>query len=328
MARFESWFRPWLDDPGPWDHWELDPSDEETLAALLRGAAGPARVRLENDFAAEARRFGATALVDRLAAAPPDGESLFRTALALAAADHYRARVAPPRRDPGGSTNPANRERWAALRPYLLRQLHAWAEDNAADSLVWRAVAGRIADDWIPAEQIGRSLERQLSETGLFTSVAVELDLKPPVPGGSVWLRARTAETLERIREALAQRQPVPVEVLRDPLTAPAAAQILVVYRLEDRDDGWLSLTGYDPVAPDTPQGLRLQSGPDGLRVREPQDGEGRPAVKGLRCIAAPPGEPPLFGWRRRLRWVLPWGLFWYLGRRWRLFRDRKHDRG
>lgn len=304
----------------------MEAPEAAAVAELLRVAAGPAKARLENDFAAEARRFGAIALVDRLAAAPLEPEALFRIVLALAAVDHYRARLAPPRPDPGGSTNRTNRERWAMLRPHLLRRLHAWAEDNAADSLVWRAVAGRIADNWIPAEQISRSLERQLSQTGLFTSVAVELDLKPPVPGGSAWLRDRTAETLERIKAALAQRQPLAVEVLRDPLTAPTAAQILVVYRLEDRDDGWLSLTGYDPVAPDAPQGMRLQLGPDALRVREPQDGEGCPTVKGLRCIALPPGEPPLFGWRRRLRWVLPWGLFWYLGRRWWLFRDRKRD--
>ena len=327
MARLESWFRPWLDDPGPWELWEPETSEQEALAAVLLSAAGPAKARLENDFAAEARRFGATALVDRLAAAPLEAEALFRIVLALAALDHYRARLAPPRPDPGGNTNPTNRKRWAALRPYLLRRLHAWAEANAAESLVWRAVAGRIADNWIPAEQISRGLERQLSQTGLFTSVAVDLDLKPPVPGGGVWLRARTAETLERIKAALEQRQPLAVEVLRDPLTAPAAAQILVIYRLEDRDDGWLSLAGYDPTTPDAPQRMKLQLGPEALRVREPQDGEGRPAVKGLRCIAAPPGEPPLFGWRRRLRGVLPWGFFWYLGRRWRLFRDRKRDR-
>jgi len=327
VARLESWFRPWLDDPGPWDPWEMEPPEAAAVAELLRGAAGPARERLESDFAAEARRFGATALADRLAATPAEPEALFRIVLALAAIDHYRARLAPPRPDPGGSTNATNRERWAALRPYLLRRLHAWAEDNAADSLIWRAVAGRIADNWIPAEQISRSLERQLSETGLFTSVAVDLDLKPPVPGGGAWVRARTAETLERIKAALAQRQPVAVEVLRDPLTAPAGAQVLVVYRLEDRGDGWLFLTGYDPATPGAPQRMRLQLGPEALRVREPQDSEGRPAVKGLRCIDAPPGEPPLFGWRRRLRRVLPWGLFWYLGRRWRLFRDRKRDR-
>jgi len=327
VARLESWFRPWLDDPGPWDLWVLEPPEAAAVAERLRGAAGPAKARLENDFAAEARRFGAAALVDRLAAAPLEAEALFRIALALAAVDHYRARLAPPRPDPGGSTNPANRQRWAALRPYLLQRLQEWAEGNPADSLVWQAVAGRVADNWIPAEQISRGLERQLSQTGLFTSVAVELDLKPPVPGGGAWLRARTAETLERIRAALSRRQPLAVEVLRDPLTVPAAAQILVIYRLEDRDNGWLSLTGYDPATPDAPQRMELQFGPEALRVREPQDGEGRPAVKGLRCIAAPPGQPPLFGWRHRLRWVLPWGLFWYLGRRWRLFRDRKRDR-
>ncbi|HIC80298.1 MAG TPA: hypothetical protein EYP07_04940, partial [Kiloniellaceae bacterium] len=80
MARLESWFRPWLDDPGPWDLWVLEPPEAAAVAERLRGAAGPAKARLENDFAAEARRFGAAALVDRLAAAPLEAEALFRYA--------------------------------------------------------------------------------------------------------------------------------------------------------------------------------------------------------------------------------------------------------
>ena len=326
MPAYHSWFRPWLDDPGPWEVWQLETEEEIAVAAALQDAAAPAEAELHGLFGDQADVFGGGALVRHLAQQPAVAESLFRAALAIAALDHYRARVGVPRAEPGGSTNPINRDRWAALRPYLMERVEHCLQSNAADSLLWRAVLGRVADNWVPAALIGRRLERHLMESGLFTSVAVDLDLRPPVPGGRVWLRAETAKTLETVKASLARRQPVLVELLRDPLVSPTTAQWVVAYRMETAEDGWTTLACYDPAQGAAPLGLRLRLEDDALTVRESSTEEARPAVKALRAITCAKAAPPLFGLRRRLRWVLPWGLFWYLKRRWQVFRSRKRE--
>ncbi|WP_299624587.1 hypothetical protein [Pelagibius sp.] len=324
MPTYKSWFRPWLDDPGPWEAWRLETEEETAVAAALQDAAGPAEATLHGLFGDQADVFGGRALVQHLAHQPAEAEPLFRAALAIAALDHYRARVAVPRAEPGGSTNPANRDRWAVLRPYLIGRVQHGLQSNAADSLLWRAILGRVADNWVPTALIGRRLERHLMESGLFTSVAVDLDLRPPVPGGRVWLRGETAKTLETVKASLARRQPVLVELLRDPLVSPAAAQWVVVYRMETAADGWTTLACYDPALGAAPLSLRLRLEDDALTVREPSTEEAGPAVKALRAVTYATAAPPLFGLRRWLRWVLPWGLFWYLKRRWQVFRSRK----
>lgn len=302
-------------------------TDEETaLSAALQDAAAPAEAALHGLFGDQADVFGGGALVRHLAQRPVEAQPLFRAALAIAALDHYRARVSVPRAEPGGGTNPVNRDRWAVLRPYLMQRVRHGLQSNATDSLLWRAILGRVADNWVPTALIGRRLERHLMESGLFTSVAVDLDLRPPVPGGRVWLRAETAKTLETVKASLARRRPVLVELLRDPLASPAAAQWAVVYRMDTTEDGWTTLACYDPALGAAPLSLRLRLEDDALTVRESPAEEVGPAVKALRVITYAPAPPPLFGPRRRLRWLLPWGLFWYLKRRWQVFRSRKRE--
>lgn len=326
MPTYQSWFRPWLDDPGPWEVWRLETEEEIAVAAALQDAAAPAEAELHGLFGEQADVFGGGALVRHLARQPVEAEPLFRAAVAIAALDHYRSRVGIPRPEPGGNTNPANRERWSALRPYLMARAQQCLQSNAADSLLWRAILGRVADNWVPTALIGRRLERHLMDSGLFTSIAVDLDLRPPVPGGRVWLRAETAKALETVKASLAGRQPVLVELLRDPLVSPAAAQWVVVYRMETAEDGWTTLACYDPVLGIAPLSLRLRLEDDALTVRESSAAEAGPAIKALRVVAVTETLPPLFGLRRRLRWLLPWGFFWYLKRRWQVFRSRRRE--
>ena len=206
MPRYESWLRPWLDHPGPWEVWQLEPDEEAALTALLNDAAASADETLRERYGDQAELFGAAELVRRLVNEGLPAEPLFHTALAIAAVDHYEACVTMRRPEPGGGTNPTNRKHWSALRPYLMERLQRSVAVNTAGSLESRAIFGCLADNWIPVEQISRQLKGQLDGSGLFTSVDVTLDLRPPVAGGRAWLRTETAETLTAVKERLAKR--------------------------------------------------------------------------------------------------------------------------
>ncbi|CAN0421146.1 unnamed protein product, partial [Ectocarpus sp. 13 AM-2016] len=250
-------------------------------------------------------------------------DRLFRIAQAVAAVDCYRARVTARRPEPGGDTNSVNRVCWSRLHPFLMARLTQCLQANAVQSLVCCAISGRVADKWMPAAEMSRQLEHELVDSGLFSSVEVSLDLRLPVPGGRTWLAGETEKTVAAIRESLARRQPVLVEILRDPVTSPAAAQIVVVYRLEEPADNKAMLTYYDPALATAPGSLRIaktdygfvfhdvpsQAAPDS----DAPESEDRAAAQGLHLLAVPPAPPPLFGARRWLRWCLPWGLCWYL---------------
>ena len=321
MAHYQSWFRPWLDDPGAWEIWQFGPEEEAEIAALLAEAGRAAAERLVGHYGGQANSFGALALIEKLSAQTAGAEDLFRLALILLAVDHYRAQVAVPRPEPGGGTNPVNRDCWARLRPYLMARLRRCLAANAADSLAARAILGRIADNWIPGPEIARRLEREIMDSGAFVSVEVGLDLKLPVPGGRVWLRAETEKALSAVTALLRKRQPALIEVLRDPTTAPGSAQFLVVYELQAQDDGTV-LSCYDPKDATRPRRLRLKALEDRVAFQELPADETRPAVRGFRVLDLPRELPPLSWIRRWLRWVF--GFFWYLKRRWRLWADRK----
>lgn len=324
MPPRESWFRPWLDDPGPWEGWQLDAEEAASFAALQAAAGEVAEGRLVDCYGAQADRFGAVALARRLSLETVSAEDLFRTALILLALDCYRARAPVPRPAAGGSTNPANRERWAVLRPHLIARLEQWLGANASGSLFARAVLGRVAEDWIPAAQIGRRLEETIMASGDFTSVEVAFDLRPPARGGEAWLKAEAEKTLAAIRDLLAERQPALIEVLRDPGTAPAGAQLLVVYRLEEEPGQGAKLLCYDPADAPNARFLKLGLGAGGLRFEESPASEDRAVVKGIRLVDLPSQPPPLSRFRRWFRWIF--SICWYVRRRWLIFRRRKRD--
>lgn len=323
MPRYQSWFRPWLDHPGPWDPWNLTAEEMDAVAALLPAAGAQARQRLRDLYGEQANRFGGLALVERLSTESLRADDLFRLALVLLAVDHYGARMAVPQPAAGGSTNQVNVDRWAALQPYLLERLRDHLSASAADSLVARAVLGSIGENWIPTAQIGRQLQQQIMASGFVASVEVALDLRLPNPGGGAWLRAETAKTLEATRVLLADRRPAVVEVLRDPMAPPTAAQILVVYHLETTQAG-TKLTCYDPEAVATPCRLRVNLNDDDANFQESPANESRPSIKALRLIAPQPVAPDVLGASRWWHWL--GGLWWYLKRRWLVFRHRRRD--
>lgn len=326
MPRYESWFRPWLDDPGPWPVWQMTPEEETAAAGLLREAVEPTCSQLKKTYGCEADTFGARDLVRRLADTAGATETLFRTALAIAAVDHYRARVTPRRPEPGGETNPVNRARWSRLQPFLMSRLTDCLRTNAEPALACCAISGRVAEQWISEAQLRHQLKQQLLDSDLFDSVEISIDLKLPVPGGDAWLHGETAKTLSAVRESLARRQPGVIEVLRDPATTPAAAQVLVVYRLEEAEDGWTTLACYDPAAEDGRCRLRLRQRGKRFVIRTQPASETLSAVSGLRLMDLAPARPPLFGLRRWLRWVLPWGPLWYVKRRCLVWYHRKRE--
>ncbi|MGD8497951.1 MAG: hypothetical protein PVG82_03525 [Chromatiales bacterium] len=321
----QSWFRPWLDEPGPWDVWSLQPEQQATLRALVDQAVESAIETLDAAYGREATAFDPAGLVRRLAAEPSTVQPWFSLARAILARDYYLARARCPRPESGGQTNPTNRKRWARIEPYGFDRLRACLSANLTESLLIRAAYGRLPDDGSANERLLQRLRRQVEAAGLFESFELSLNLKAPLPGGRRRVNAETATTLEWIRAELRERRPVLVEVIRDSLEAPGDAQIILVYRLEEQADGWLRLDAYDPVHEAEPVGFRLRTEGQSM-IYDRQPDEQRPAPKGLRRIVLEDAGPPLFGLRRWLRWVLPWRPLWWLKRRWLIALSRKRD--
>ena len=326
-------FRPWLDDPGPWPDWHLEAEEQQAFAAALTAGAAQAAERLSNLYGAQAETFGATALVQALAAQALPEADLQSAALAIAAADHHHARLFVPRAGAGGLTDPANRKRWQELRPYLVARALAMLRDNAADALMWRAILGRVADDWVPVAQLTRAIHQELSASGLFSDVQVTLELNPPVAGGGRWIALQSKGALAELRRRLRSREACLVELIRDTEAAPPALELAVAYRLEDEltlgRDGvervrlWL----YDPRRGAVAVSLRITLADDRLQAVELPAAEGRPSVKALRLVRlVVPADPPFTGWRRWLRPVHPWGAFWWLRRVCLLVLARKRE--
>ncbi len=325
MSSYESRFRPWLDDPGSWPALDLTTAEAAGLAAPLAAGAAAASEKLRNLYGDEAETSGALALVAALGQTGLPEAELRAAVLAVAAGDHYAACLPLPRLRPGD-------RRWARIRPYLLARAAALLRDNAAEALLWRAVASRIADTWAPQAELSRALQQELSASGLFDEVAVTLELNPPVAGGGRWVALQTKGTLAELRRRLAADEACLLELIRDAEADHPATDIVVAFRLEDElnlgRDGvervrlWL----YDPRRGPQAVSLRLTLADDRVQaVETPADGL-RPSVKAVRLVSLAPAAPPLFGWRRHLARLLPWDFFWRLQRHWQLSLNRDKD--
>jgi len=334
----QSRFRPWLDHlgidgPGAWPDWELDTGEEAAVAAALAAGAAEAAERLTNLYGKESATFGATALVAALGAQPLPPRDLQRAALAIAACDHHRLRLDLPRAAAGGLTSRANRRRWQALRPYLVARAQAMVEANATDALMWRAIFGRIADNWMPVAQLTRAIHQELSASGLFDDVQVTLELNPPVAGGGRWVAMQCKSALAALRKRLAAREACLVELIRDAEVDPPAVDLVVAWRLEDEltlgRDGVdrVRLWIYDPRRGGVGASLRLTLAEDGVQAVEMPAAKDLPSVKALRLVRLADADPPIFGWRRWLAAVHPWGCLWWLKRQVLLFTTRGRAR-
>lgn len=335
MSTYESRFRPWLDDLGSWPDWQLQSDESSVFVDDIAVAGQEAANHLTELYGSKADVFGAGTHIEDMASQLPDEEAMQAMAIAIAACDHYNARVTVPRVSVGGLTNSANSKRWQTLRPYLVKRCQETLCRAAAQSMLWRSILARMPDNWLPTAQLTRALRRQLDESGMFKEFEVALDLKAPVPGGERWIAMQCAATVAALRTRLKAREACLVELIRDPGSGPLAAQFVVVYRMHDEigtdeetGSGRVTLSCYEPTLGGAV--YRLQLALTGERVvfrsfDEPRDV--RPAVKALRLVALDTVEPPLFGWRRRLRAILPWRPLWWVKRVLLLFVLRERER-
>lgn len=323
MSSFESRFRPWLDDLGAWPDWQLTPEEARGFAEDLAAAGAQAGERLANLYGKQADSFGAAGLAETLAGQSLDEADLQAVALAIAAADYHRARLSAPRAAAGGLANPANSARWERLRPYLVARCRAALAAGGAEALQWRAILGRVPDNWPPAAPLTRALQQELNASGLFSEVEVTLELNPPVAGGGCWIAMQLRGALAELRQRLPAREPCLVELIRD--AEDVAPQWVVAYRLEDElslgRDGVerVRLWFHDPRRGGDDVSLRITLADDRIQAVEFPAPEAAAAVKALRLLKLAPADPPRFGWRRWFGRAHPWGVFWWLNRLWQL---------
>jgi hypothetical protein len=319
-------FRPRLDDPGPWQAWELDQKERQLVGDALHSAADETADRLHSLFGQIGSSFGAAALARSLAAAPFDHDHAFALAKAVTALDYHWYRATPPNPRPGGLTNSTNRKVWERLRPHLFDRLLALIASDVWQSLLWRAVFERIPESWLPVTLIEQALENNLVRFGPYKSVEVDLELSSTSSGGLEWIRENVKQSIEFIERALRKRRPVLIELVRSAASSPLSTQTLVVYCAEKTESGDLRMLCYDTG--DARHVVRIDAvtGEEVLRIEDSNDDTGRATIKALRVCSIDPARPPLFGARRYLDRWLPWKLFWSLKRRFVLLFERRRD--
>jgi hypothetical protein len=314
LTVYRSRFRPWLDNPGPLPAWDATPEEQAAVAEALAAGAATACEKLSNLYEDHAEISGAVELIGRLGSTALPPQCLAATARALVAADYFHARSAPPC---DGQV--------AAFRDYLVTRTLEMLQGNAAEALLWRAVYGRIADNWAPQAQLTRALQQELSASGLFGSVEVTLELNPPVAGGGRWIAMQTRGTLAELRQRLQRGEVVLLELIRDAEADLPAVNLVAAYHLEDEltfgRDGVdrVRLRVYDPQRGGEAVSLRLTLSDDRVQSVETPAAAKLPSVKALRPVRLPPVQPPLEGWRRQLGSRPPWTALWWARRLWRL---------
>ena len=316
MTAGTSWFRPELDDLGPWEDWTLTAEETRALQGAQSAAAAAAIGELRRLFGRAASVFGAETLAERLGRQPIDAAAAFSLAKVIAALDYFEARARPPQLSAGGTTHPGNRRRWVRLRKHLLSRAHAALADDSRLSILWHSVLGRVPENWLAAPVLQRSMAAGLAQSGAYTTIDVHLDLAVDPPGGMRWLADRTQEAIAAIEAALKRGKPSLVELIRADEPAPSAAAVVLAYGLEKTTNGGHHLRVHHPQTgrhghllcrPSTAGACRITTTPDD------QDGS---AVLALRHLPIEPAKPPLFGPRRYLFWLLPWRTLWWV-RRW-----------
>src|SRR3546814_4823686 len=121
-------------------------AEQAACAAALSAGGDLAAERLVNLYGGEAQASGALDLVAALAALPPATGELQATALAIAAADRYAARL-------------DGRCGCQHFGPYLAARTLAMLRENAADALLWRAIYARVADGFETVDPLTRSID-------------------------------------------------------------------------------------------------------------------------------------------------------------------------
>lgn len=323
MTTRKSWFRPRFDDPGRWPDWEPEPEELRQVQHALTSAADSAVKRMRALYGVSSKTFGAESLATSLAKKPASGHAAFALARAIVLMDYHAHRAAAPRMEPGGLTNSRNRQIWDRLRPHLVARLEDALTADADSSILWRAILSRIPETPIPTELIERSIARQLAGISPYASISVELDIGSQVRGGTRWIAKQTDLALAAIDQALADRKPCLVELIRAPSAAPHQAASVIVYAMESDQAGDHRIYFLDPEQEGGRSVLLMETVGERRWFTEPGSSTDRPPVKALRLWAIEPAKPPLFGLRRVLDRLLPWRLFWILKRRLVLaFRD------
>ena len=316
MTAGTTWFRPALDDLGPWEDWTLTPEELLTLQQAQSGAAADAIGQLRRHFGRTAAVFGAEALADRLGQQPIDEAAAFSLAKAIAALDYFSARANPPRPSAGGLTHPGNRRRWVRLRQHLLMRARLALAEGGGGSILWHSILGRVPRNWIPVPILQRSMAAGLSLTGPYAAIDVRLHLAADPPGGLSWLAEQTGRTIAAVEVALKRGKPSLVELVRADEPAPSAVTVILVYGMDKTSDGNRRLQVHHPETGRNARLLYRSPTAGNGRITMVPDDQDRSTILALRHLPIEPAKAPLFGARRYLFWLLPWRMLWWI-RRW-----------
>jgi hypothetical protein len=315
-------FRPQLDRLPAIDEPQLSTDELAALTAAQKTAAEKADTTLTAMYGAMAGRHGVDAALAEEVDAPLSPSFALDAARAVAALDHFNARLRPPDFDTGGLTSARNRAIAERLRPYLAARLLAASTAAAEVAVLWRTIARTIPEQWIPDRLVRGAVDAAFAHSTLFERDEVSMDRRLRCLGGEAWLRQARSTAWHRLRDRLNEKRPTLIGSIRPfgegsaietPLAVAyawtahssrdVAAHLYLPERAHAATTMRLTLDGNDVTAitwADTEAGSETEEISDWL---------------GFTVLDLPRSRPPLFGLRARTHRVVPWALFWFVRR-------------
>lgn len=321
MNTWHSAVLPARDDPGDWLFPPLfSRAQQDQIVRLQETTARLLGRELEVAIGPAAQSLGVAAFTRQLASTALDTVALGDAIRLLAMQDYPVHQARPPRPVPGGATATRNRQVWQRWQPWLQQQLLDSLQHNLREQLEWRCRLARAPAEGIAAAPILAAVRDAIATAGVFQVQEATLALVQPATGGAGWSGPQQWAEWQTLHRALAHRQPVLVELIREPGRFVPFADLVLVMAGAATGTGQIQLDYFSPTL--HRQTLTLGVEAEQVQVvsdSAQQQGLADLSVKALRVWRLPGRTPPLFGLQRHLPTLLPWRLIRWLQRRcWR----------
>lgn len=280
----------------------LDPETARTVRSAFADARHEVIGLLERTYGRSVlEAYGVTQKLSEWIDREDPGEFGDRRGAVHAAADYFHARRLrlPKRGD-------------RAFERYVVARGTAALRASAVRSLSGMAVLNLIPRRWLPRAWLAEPTRRTLNAIGLTGTPTIDLDLRPPQPGGEDWIRKTTEAELEELERHLRRDAPWPIGLYQRRASPYGVRYVLAVGC--DSREGRTTVSFYDPTRPAGAGRIELGStGED--------DGQGREVdrVYGFFCESYRVEEPPSSALTRILSTTGARTVLWHLLRLLRL---------